>query len=497
MTMKRNVVLIAVLVSGAVFAAEQVPRQIAPATVTMQFPTAFGDLQRPAVEFDHKAHTKALEAEGCETCHRIDDKGQLIPKMASILDIDNRDDLIDAYHDACIGCHRDRSDKHLKSGPLACGECHVRRGPGVSTRVPMAFDYSLHARHSKAFDDKCENCHHVYDEATKELKYEKGKEEACGSCHGEIDEQRKLSLANASHRACVSCHLRRIRMDLDAGPTLCAGCHDLERRAAIKQLEEVPRLKRGQPDTLWISNVDAKTAAVGFDHLGHEPTTGSCSTCHHQTLKACDECHTLTGSPEGSDVTTVEAYHLSSSEHSCVGCHTLQTVDKKCAGCHHTLTETPAERTCVVCHNGPAPGSPALEIAPTISDPGLDALPTLSDSFPETVTIDFLIDKYEASLLPHAKIVNKLDTMVRENKLARRFHGDTATLCSGCHHHTPAATRPPGCRACHSAATDPARDQPDLKVAYHRQCVGCHIAMHIEKQGCTDCHKERAEEVAS
>jgi hypothetical protein len=196
-------------------------------------------------------------------------------------------------------------------------------------------------------------------------------------------------------------------------------------------------------------------------------------------------------------VTTAEAYHLSSSEHSCDGCHTLQTVDENCAGCHHALTEKPAERTCVVCHNGPPPASAALEIAPTVTDLRLDALPALSDAFPETVTVDFLIDRYEASLLPHAKIVTKLDTMVRENKLARRFHGDTTTLCSGCHHRTPAGTRPPGCRACHSASADPTRDRPNLKVAYHRQCVGCHIAMQIEKQGCTDCHAEKAEEVAS
>ena len=120
MTMKRNLVLIAVLVSGVVLAAEQAPRQIAPATVTMQFPTALGDMQRPAVEFDHKAHTEALKAEGCETCHRIDAKGELMPKMASKRYVDNRDDLIDAYHGVCIGCHRDRSDKHLKAGPLAC-----------------------------------------------------------------------------------------------------------------------------------------------------------------------------------------------------------------------------------------------------------------------------------------------------------------------------------------------------------------------------------------
>jgi hypothetical protein len=497
--MNRNLgfgsVLIAVLVSGTVSAAEQPPRSVAPATVTMQFPAVFGEMQRPAVEFDHAAHTKALDSEGCEMCHRIDDKGVLIPRLASGLEIDNRDDLIDAYHDTCMGCHRERSAEALAAGPLTCGECHVRRRPGVPVRAAMVFDYSLHARHAKAFEDKCENCHHVYDEVTEQLKYEKGKEEGCRSCHGAVDEKRKLSLANASHRACISCHLRRVRSELESGPVLCGVCHDLELRNAIERLEEIPRLVRGQPDTVWIHSIDAKSATVAFNHLAHEPVTTSCSTCHHQTLKPCDECHPLTGSVEGAGVSMAQAYHLSSSEHSCVGCHARRASEKQCAGCHHALSASPADRTCVVCHSGPPPGSQALEIAPAPVNPRLDPLPFPSDDYPETVVIEALVDSYEASKLPHAKIVGKLDEIVRENTLAGRFHTDTATLCSGCHHHSPVGTRPPPCRACHSEEADATLDFPGLKVAYHRQCVGCHIAMNIEKQGCTDCHAARAEEV--
>jgi hypothetical protein len=499
--MSRNALLLtiflAVATAGFASAAEQPSRQVAPAKVTMQFPTAFGAMERPPVEFDHKAHTDALEVEGCETCHRIDEKGVLIPRLASGLEIDNRDDLIDAFHDSCMGCHRERSDEKLAAGPLTCGECHVRRSPGQSTRAAMAFDYSLHGRHAKAFEDKCENCHHVYDELAEELRYEKGKEEGCRSCHGEVDEGRKLSLANASHRACVSCHLRRIRLELESGPTLCVGCHELEQRDAIERLEEVPRLVRGQPDTVWIHSADAKSATVAFDHLGHEPVADSCSTCHHQTLKPCDQCHSLQGSPEGSGVTMAQAYHLSTSEHSCVGCHAEQTAGKECAGCHHSMSQLPAESTCMHCHNGPPPGSEALQIAPVMAEVQLDALPVVSDAFPEEVVIDGLVDQYEASKLPHAKIVATLDEYVRSSKLAGRFHGDTETLCSGCHHHSPVGTRPPPCRACHAAEADPTRDRPGLKVAYHRQCVGCHKAMGLPQQGCADCHAQRSEEVES
>ncbi|MCW8984057.1 MAG: cytochrome c family protein [Thermoanaerobaculales bacterium] len=484
-------VLIAAVACGTVFAAEQPPRQIAPAIVEMQFPAVFGDMQRPAVEFDHSAHTKALEKQGCETCHRIDENGVLIPSVAAVAEADTRNGLIDAYHDSCIGCHTERADESLAAGPVTCGECHVRRQPGISARSEMAFDYSLHARHAKAYDDKCENCHHVYDEATEKLKYEKGKEEGCGSCHGDVDEERKLSLANASHRACVSCHLERARSELDGGPILCVGCHDSERQNAVKKLEEIPRLMRGQADMMWIHNVDAKSATVAFNHLAHEPVTGTCSTCHHQSLKPCDECHSLVGSPEGAGVTMAQAYHLSSSEHSCVGCHAVEAARVQCAGCHHVMGQGPADRTCVVCHSGPPPGSQALETAPTPVDLRLDPLPNTSDDYPETLVIESLVDTYEASTLPHAKIVGKLDDIVRESTLAGRFHTDTATLCSGCHHHSPVGTRPPPCRACHSGEAVATRDLPGLKVAYHRQCVGCHIAMNIQKQGCTDCHAVR------
>ena len=485
-------VVLAAAAAGAVCASEkESPRSIAPATVVMQFPTAYGEMERPAVEFDHAAHTTALKNENCETCHRIDDNGVLIPSVAAVAGLDSRDELIDAYHDSCMRCHAERADQALAAGPVTCGECHVRLQPGVSARAPMAFDYSLHARHSLAYEDKCENCHHVWDEATEKLKYEKGKEEGCSSCHGTADEDRKLSLANASHRSCVSCHLDRARAELDGGPVLCVGCHDAEHQMAVRKLEEIPRLMRGQPDTTWIHNVDARSATVAFNHLGHEVVSDSCSTCHHQTLKPCDECHSLVGSAEGAGVTMAESYHVPTSERSCVGCHVRKTVDPQCAGCHSALNGAPAESRCMVCHSGPAPGSADLETAPVFSDLRLDPLPVLSDDFPETVVIESLVEKYEASKLPHAKIVAKLDEYVRQSSLAGRFHADTETLCSGCHHRSPVGTRPPPCRACHAEAGDLAHDRPGLKAAYHRQCVGCHIAMKIEKQGCTDCHEVR------
>jgi hypothetical protein len=484
---------VAVAMSSHATAAQQETRVITPSTVVMEFPENLGVMQRPAVEFNHAAHSQALEKEGCSTCHTTDEGG-LITALTATLSAEDRESLIDAYHSACMDCHKNRAAAAVKSGPVTCGECHVRRPPGVSTRAPMAFDYSLHGRHSVVYEDKCENCHHVYDEVQQKLKYEKGKEEGCSSCHGADDEERKLSLANASHRGCVSCHLTRIDNQLEAGPVLCAGCHDHSSQLAIEKMEEVPRLMRGQPDTAWIAAADASSPAVPFNHQFHEPLTTSCSACHHRTLKPCKDCHTLLGSEEGAGITMAEAYHLVSSEHSCVGCHAQKTDSKECAGCHSTFAHAPSQAACTVCHNGPraailsADGPP-----PSFEKVELSALPATSDDFPENVVIEGLLDKYEASKLPHAKIVGKLHGIVGESTLAGKFHGDTDTLCAGCHHHTPAGTRPPPCRACHSETNDPTRDKPGLKTAYHRQCVGCHIEMGLEQQGCTDCHAAKGE----
>jgi hypothetical protein len=473
-------------------ASETSQRTITPATVVMHFPEDLGAPERPVVEFNHAAHSKALEKGGCEACHTIDEGG-LVTSLSATLQVEDRASLIDAYHDACMGCHKERAAASLKGGPLGCGECHVRRPPGASTRLEMAYDYSLHARHAQAYPEKCDPCHHIYDEVQQKLVYEKGTEEACRSCHGANDVDKLLSLANASHRDCITCHLQRARDQLEGGPVLCIGCHAAENRQAIRRLEEVPRLVCGQPDTAWVAATDAKSPAVAFDHQSHEPRTTSCSTCHHKTLKPCEDCHTLLGSEEGAGITMAQAYHLVSSEHSCVGCHAITTDSKDCGGCHRALGRPPSEGACTVCHSGPRAATLPVDgpPPPTLEEVKLEALPAPSDEFPEKVVIESLVDRYEASTLPHSKIVGKLHTVIAESALAGRFHGATEIMCDGCHHHTPAGTRPPPCRSCHSEAADATRDKPGLKAAYHRQCMGCHIDMGVEKQGCTDCHAAR------
>ena len=507
-------------------------RDIGPSVIALSLPEQFGEPDRPVVEFDHASHTAALESDGCQACHPSGDDGVPVFKFKRQQPLADEAELMEHYHDGCMSCHQQRGAAGQSTGPLACADCHLKQDAGRSLRDPMRFDYSLHGRHSQAESDKCESCHHVYSEEKQALEYKKGAESACADCHGERDEGTTPSLRNASHRACLSCHIDRADKDGESGPQLCRGCHDAaDKQENVEKLAEIPRIERDQPSRVWIDSEAGKMAEVPFDHTSHEPRTSSCSSCHHQTLNACDQCHTLRGSEKGGGVTAEGAYHALRSEHSCVGCHAQYTEDKGCAGCHQSLQPPPSESACATCHTGkpsaPAPAPVMSSLAPeqiAMSEAGsaapppqvapppqaapppapalpvfrevrLQPLPAYSDDFPETVTIDAIASEYKPSVLPHGKIVAALDREVRESKLARRFHGQTEVLCSGCHHQTPMGVRPPACGSCHADAAHPTRDKPALKAAYHLQCVECHQKMSIEAQGCTDCHEKASGEV--
>jgi hypothetical protein len=335
----------------------------------------------------------------------------------------------------------------------------------------------------------------VWDEETEKLVYRENTEEACRSCHGTAAVERTLSLRDAVHQDCVACHLERAGRGVEGGPVNCEGCHDPAVAATIERLAEVPRLKRGQPDVGWVKGPGATLPLVAFDHMLHEHSAPSCSTCHHQRLTACADCHSLLPGTDGGGVSLEDAHHDRSSRLSCAGCHRRSAELADCGGCHHdTTVGSGRDAGCAVCHDGPRPT--LEEPPPAVEGPRppveLAALSGPSDSLPETVTIDVLADEYQASTIPHLKIIRRFDDGIRRNALASRFHGSAEAMCAGCHHHSPTGERPPRCAACHGGSAAPTSDAPSLKVAYHRQCLGCHQRLGI-KAGCTDCHAAKEE----
>jgi hypothetical protein len=459
------------------------------ATVRLVTPVELGEPQRPAVEFHHAVHVTALEREGCDACHDRDEKKRVLPWLVRMEAAEDLDQVMESYHDKCIGCHQDRLDRDLRAGPVQCGLCHLELEPATSEWREIRWDYSLHARHVISEGNKCDGCHHVKDESGAGRKvYKQGAESACRDCHGESGQEKRPSLRDASHLMCVNCHLARDGGK--TGPSRCKGCHDAGQLGRIEQLATVPRLMRGQKDQIWVHTEGGKLNLVPFDHEAHEPRTRSCSDCHHRTLDACGKCHTRAPGEQGGYVSLEQAYHASGSARSCVGCHQARIEQRAdCWGCHHLLVDVPSRQACRICHSGPRPEqqgteSPAEALAKL--PPGLAAYSM--EGFPDKVVIQGLANEFKPSVVPHKDVAAYFDGVIGKSALASRFHGHNRVPCAACHHRGPAGERPPPCGSCHHASVpDPLRDKPELKVAYHRQCIGCHLIMGVGT-ACADCH---------
>ena len=472
----------------------------------------FGSLDRRPVFFLHQKHTEALESQNkdCSTCHLTENKRRSNKYMR--LEDTSRQAVMDIYHDNCIGCHRETAAANQKSGPVACGECHVTQPSAMSSWQPIGMDNSLHFRHSKSQNNKCEACHHEYNAATKKLFYAEGKEGTCRYCHRDAKEDNRESLRNVAHVACIECHQKNLAKNEDAGPITCSGCHDSEQQKLIEVVQPVPRMKRNQPDFVFVrtSKTEGQKAEslkrmklVPFNHEAHESYNTTCRSCHHADLNACVQCHTIQGSKEGDFVKLEQAMHRLKAQQSCMGCHERKQKDRACAGCHTAFEKKRQQDplSCQNCHQteippGEMPADSALQAASALE--AREATTEIFDdeSIPETVKINALSDKYEAVKLPHRKIVNALFKDIKDNKLANYFHREKGTLCQGCHHNSPATKNPPTCGSCHGRPfneKDPFK--PGLMAAYHRQCMECHREMGIQKPvatNCIACHREKS-----
>jgi len=476
----------------------------------------FEELERSTVLFPHDLHTEVMleRKEDCTLCHPVRPDGYLSAHFQQLEEIGD-EELIDLYHDECIGCHEETMSAGKAAGPVACGECHRRQPVYVSSSQPFGFDKSLHYRHVKAADQKCEPCHHEYDEETERLVYIKGKESSCRDCHREETEENRSAFKLAAHEACIGCHREpppEIIVEKNtAGPQLCVGCHDLQHQLAIEQIQNPPRLKRGQEDFVLVSASEADLAStklrtVPFSHIDHEEAADTCRVCHHDTLDPCTKCHTLEGTDAGGWVTLDQAMHDKLANESCVGCHDAKKSTLACAGCHDQMEQGRLpEQDCDICHAGPLPDMLASERSRyrSIDDfrpsPADIALTFSVDEIPEKVEIGVLSHEYEPAVMPHRKIVDQLMKQIGENGLATYFHGSEDVVCQGCHHQSPIGEKPPLCENCHRPdSTGLELIETGLQGAYHRQCLGCHKSMEIkEPSDCTGCHKKRPGMVAA
>jgi len=475
--------------------------------------SSFGSLDRAPVAFPHDLHTETLDLldKGCETCHIRMDNGKYYHKFLRLVD-DDKEYVMQLYHDNCIGCHRELIQSGMESGPVTCGECHRRDPLYISTRREIGFDKSLHHRHVKVKGEDCSQCHHTYDEKEEKLVYVKGEESSCRDCHQKEARDKIPSMTTAAHMNCFGCHLAETREfgPVRVGPVECSGCHDEQKQKDFEKIEDPMRIERGQPDFVLLSAPEAERKSstlktVPFSHAGHEKVNDTCRVCHHELMKACTECHSLQGTSESKGVKLERAFHDVGSDHSCVGCHKSKASEPQCYGCHSLMPEKyVSERVCRICHAGPEPERlenvrgqftsldqfrlPAREMKLTFG----------REDLPEEVKISILENKYEPAVFPHQKVVDRLMKEISNSKIATHFHGSEDVLCQGCHHHSPVGVKPPLCESCHGAPFDESYlDRPGLMGAYHLQCIRCHEMMEIkDPTDCNVCHKNKSKELA-
>lgn len=503
-----------------------------PDLIRIETLAAYGKLELPPVTFFHDKHTKALakENKSCEACHQtVNQQLQLTFMRPAGAKPEN---LKEIYHTNCIGCHQQTAAAGKPSGPLDgfCRSCHNAKPPAPG-QLEAGMDKILHARHlnpqlipaPEGGPDNCSRCHHVYDQQAKKLVYVKGQEGSCRYCHGEHSTPTAISYRQAAHQQCVLCHLNLAQQQAARqAPVTCGACHGAAGQAQIAKKnqewlaqqpqQQVPRLKRGQPDATLITyqgKAEAKGPSlppVAFDHKAHEQYTDSCRTCHHASLDSCSSCHTLGGSAKGGMVTYEQAMHRPTSDYSCLGCHQKAKEAANCAACHARLAQAsqPDPGSCQQCHK-PIPGgivSPSQKAAlaeTLLSNRTLTAKTYATGEIPDKVKIDLLSKKYEPVEMAHRRHMEAILKGVKDSKLAAAFHSDPGTLCQGCHHHSPASKEPPRCVNCHPqtegvAAYHPGEpSRPGLKAAYHGQCMDCHqiLAVKPVATACTDCHKEK------
>ena len=503
----------------------------------------FEGLSMPRVPFAHEKHTNLLEDRGkdCQTCHMEAEEG-LVFSYERIINKESPEKLKKVYHDNCIGCHSSMRRDGLSSGPRdgECRKCHT--GKTEERNQPFVMEKALHYTHWSseeiAYRDKeqnCGACHHKYDAEKNVLYWDEGREQNCRYCHEEEMKEDARSMRTAAHDQCVRCHARkRDTAESEVGPIHCEGCHSREAREEIEnagrelleKMGEIPRLERGQPRAaLMIPEDEAREeprespgemGPVPFDHRAHEGYQDTCRVCHHKSLEACGECHTLSGSREGDFVQLSQAMHEVQSDRSCTGCHQNQMQESECAGCHQFIPReriTGRDTECNTCHLSKNASIGYKDLAGMsrqmreekarefISSRNSTLKLYPEEDIPEEVTIDYLADTYEGARMPHRQIVLSLAEKVESNTMAGYFHQSEGTLCQGCHHNSPASREPPSCRSCHGKPfqeRDPLK--PGLQAAYHQQCMNCHQAMNIEEpadRDCTACHQESGDKPAS
>lgn len=144
-----------------------------------------------------------------------------------------------------------------------------------------------------------------------------------------------------------------------------------------------------------------------------------------------------------------------------------------CVAFGNESTAPVAQESCVTCHTCDTPSveAPCLQPCPTKGERA-STFPAFKGEVPEVVILDILSNHYEGVKFNHAG------------------HASMSVIgkgCVTCHHYGP-EDKILSCSACHGITPDVEHlNQPGLRGAYHRQCLGCHRDWSHEN-ACNNCH---------
>lgn len=131
--MKHAVWALATVMVGLVFASIAFSQD---PVMVMEHKKEIGVHERPLVHFNHEKHMEIVKPD-CLYCHHDFDKhGNNVGGESAVQACaachgpgsgKNLVPLKEAFHGQCKGCHQQLRDRGFKSGPVTCGECHVRK----------------------------------------------------------------------------------------------------------------------------------------------------------------------------------------------------------------------------------------------------------------------------------------------------------------------------------------------------------------------------------
>ncbi len=122
---------------------------------------------------------------------------------------------------------------------------------------------------------------------------------------------------------------------------------------------------------------------------------------------------------------------------------------------------------------------------PTIDEPCLKPCPRIQSAH-ETA-------KHSLTEAPDSMLLNSLENLYEPVRFNHKLHASMAEMgadCATCHHYSPPGEIQP-CSDCHSQTAESTDlSKPNLKGAYHRQCLSCHREWSHDTK-CVVCHIPR------